>query len=256
MKPVYALVAALLLTMSYSSRIETADPQPVETADEKAVRRAAQDYLDAIYEVKPELIERSVHPELTKLGFARRNNEGPYRELKMTYEQLFRLAGRHNKSGAIPNDAPRSVEVLDVLDTTAAARVTADWGYDYMQLAKFEGQWKIIHILWESRDHKSDRPEITPELLALGKTFYAKGMCAKCHGEGGKGTARAPDLTDGVWLHGKGDLLGIKQTIVKGVSKADMKEDRRFAMNPIGSRLKLEERELVGLAAYVKSLSK
>jgi hypothetical protein len=41
------------------------------------------------------------------------------------------------------------VAVLDVLDQTAVAKVTAAWGGDYMQLAKFEGRWKIVQILAE-----------------------------------------------------------------------------------------------------------
>ena len=256
MRPAFAFIALLLLALSHVPSPSVAESVSGNSADRAEVRRAAQDYLDAIYDVKPELIERSVHPSLTKLGFWRKINEGPYREMKMTYDQLFKLAGQYNKKSAIAADAPRLVEVLSVLETTAAARVTAEWGYDYMQLAKFEGRWKIVHILWESRDHAAARPQITPELLVEGKALFAKGMCNKCHGDAGKGTERAPDLTDAAWLHSKGGLEGIRQTIVKGVSKEAMKQQRPYAMNPIGSRLRLDDSELYALAAYVKSLSK
>jgi hypothetical protein len=30
------------------------------------------------------------------------------------------------------------------------AKITAQWGIDYMQLAKFDGQWKILNIVWQS----------------------------------------------------------------------------------------------------------
>jgi hypothetical protein len=37
-----------------------------------------------------------------------------------------------------------------VLDQTATAKITAQWGIDYMQLAKFDGAWKIINIVWQT----------------------------------------------------------------------------------------------------------
>ena len=49
-----------------------------------------------------------------------------------------------------PEDAPKEVVLLEVLDQTAAAKVIAWWGTDYLHLAKYEGQWKIIHVLWQT----------------------------------------------------------------------------------------------------------
>ena len=44
--------------------------QDPASADRAAVERAALDYVEGVYEVKPELIERSVHPDLAKVGFS------------------------------------------------------------------------------------------------------------------------------------------------------------------------------------------
>lgn len=44
----------------------------------------------------------------------------------------------------------KKVEVLDVLDKTAVAKVTASWGVDYMLLGKYGDQWQIQQILWQS----------------------------------------------------------------------------------------------------------
>jgi hypothetical protein len=67
----------------------------------------------------------------------------------MTYDQLVALAGSWNKNGN-QDLSIKKVEVLDVLDQTAVAKITAQWGIDYMQLAKFDGQWKILNIVWQS----------------------------------------------------------------------------------------------------------
>lgn len=123
-------------------------------AEEQVVREAVLDYVEGVYEVAPERIERSVHPELRKLGFWKRDSETPYRMAPMTYEQLVNLAGSYNKDGRVPKDAIKEIVILDLLDQTASVKLTAHWGIDYMHLAKYDGQWKIINILWQSHPLK------------------------------------------------------------------------------------------------------
>ena len=125
--------------------------QKTETnPDIEAVKRACLDYVEGVYEVKPELIERGVHPDLVKFGFHRRGGE-EYRSGAMTYKQLVDLAGRWNKEGNRTNEkSPKEVTVFDVLDKTASAKLVAEWGVDYFHLAKEDGQWKIRQVLWQS----------------------------------------------------------------------------------------------------------
>ena len=125
-------------------------------AEREAVYQAALDYVEALYNVQPERIERSVHPTLVKRGFYKDKAESPYTESPMTYEQLLRLAGNWNKEKK-RDLSIKEVAVLDVLDQTAVAKVTANWGIDYMLLAKFEGRWKITQILWQSHPPKGTR---------------------------------------------------------------------------------------------------
>ncbi len=69
----------------------------------------------------------------------------------MTFERLVELAATWNVDGtAIPKDAPKRIEILDVLDKTASAKLTASWGVDYFHLAKYDGKWMIVHVLWQS----------------------------------------------------------------------------------------------------------
>jgi hypothetical protein len=42
------------------------------------------------------------------------------------------------------------VELLEVQDHTAAARVSAYWGSDYVLVGKYDGRWMISHVLWQS----------------------------------------------------------------------------------------------------------
>jgi hypothetical protein len=118
-------------------------------SDREAVRLAALDYVEGIYSVQPERIQRSVHSALVKRGFYKKDASTPYVEMPMTYDQLVTLSKNWNRDGTRDTSVKR-VEVYDVLDQTAVAKVTASWGVDYMLLGKFDGTWKITQILWQS----------------------------------------------------------------------------------------------------------
>ena len=121
-----------------------------EQADRTAITRAVLNYCESAYEVKPENIDLSVHPELTKIGFIKRNNDSEYRRADMNFQQLRELVSKWNSDGHIPSDAIKDVVILDMLDQVAVAKLTAYWGVDYFHLAKFDGQWKIIHVIWQT----------------------------------------------------------------------------------------------------------
>ena len=103
--------------------------------------------------MKPERIARSVHPTLVKQGMARGNAGGAYRgPLPMNYQQLYDMAGGWNKDNrqVDPATAPKVIEVYDVQDATAMAKLTASWGTDYFLLMKLEGKWMIMQIIWQT----------------------------------------------------------------------------------------------------------
>jgi hypothetical protein len=136
------LVAALAIAPAAVALTQTA-------RDREAVRMAALDYVEGIYTVQPERVQRSVHPALVKRGFYKKDASTPYVEMPMTYEQLVTLSKNWNREGK-RDTSIKQVEVYDVLDQTAVAKVTASWGIDYMLLGKFDGTWKITQILWQS----------------------------------------------------------------------------------------------------------
>jgi hypothetical protein len=60
------------------------------------------------------------------------------------------LPCRAFEDGQIPQDAPKRVTIYEVLDQTASARLEAWWGIDYVHLAKFDGRWMIVNVLWQT----------------------------------------------------------------------------------------------------------
>lgn len=141
MKKVILLAGLILLIEGTTS---------AQSNDKDLVYAAVEDYVEALYLVQPERIKKSVHPELMKKGFWKGKDKSAYDyEGIMTFDQLVDLAGKWNAKGWLPKDAIKKIEIYDVQDQTASAKLTAHWGTDYFQLAKFEGKWMIVNILWQ-----------------------------------------------------------------------------------------------------------
>ncbi len=122
-----------------------------QSPDEEGVRRAALDYLEGFYEGSDEKLQRSIHPEVDKFGFFRGAPDQPYRRVPMSYEQMFEFAASVRAGRNLPPEgAPKEVIPLDVQDQTAVVKVIAWWGQDYLQMAKYDGRWMIVHVLWQS----------------------------------------------------------------------------------------------------------
>jgi hypothetical protein len=49
-----------------------------------------------------------------------------------------------------PEKRPYSVRVLDVAGNMASVRTDAEWGVDYMHLAKIDGGWRVVNVLWDA----------------------------------------------------------------------------------------------------------
>jgi hypothetical protein len=120
-------------------------------ADSAAVRRTALDYIEGFYEGDSTKLARAVRPEVFKYGFSRPRDSTSYQGMQMTFPQFFAYAARVKASARpTPAAAPKEVALLDLLDQTAAVKVTAWWGTDYLLVAKYDGRWMISHVLWQS----------------------------------------------------------------------------------------------------------
>jgi hypothetical protein len=148
MKKCITIFAALIFIITHNH----ANAQ----TDKELVYAAIEDYVEALYKVQPERIQKSVHPNLTKKGFWKGDGKETYStEMTMTHQQLYDLAAKWNAKGdAITKDSPKLIEIYDVQDQTATGKLTAEWGTDYFQLAKYEGKWLIVNIMWQGPRQK------------------------------------------------------------------------------------------------------
>lgn len=137
-----------LLTLWVTGAFAQTNP----TDEVAGVRQACFNYIDAFYKADTTLAYQSVHPSLQKRGFAFDQKSGSYsNQLEMPFPALVRLAKTWNKDGKRVNaDSPRTVDVFDVADKTAVAKVTAVWGIDYIHLVRENDRWMIVNVLWQS----------------------------------------------------------------------------------------------------------
>lgn len=136
----------LLLTLAPAPAL------PAQTqADRAAVERAVLDYVEGFYEGDTTKLVRSVHSDVTKYGYYTPRDSTRYVGEPMPFAEFLAYARRVKARGQpAPADAPKRVEVFDVQNQTAGAKLTAWWGTDYLLLAKYDGRWMIRQVLWQS----------------------------------------------------------------------------------------------------------
>ena len=68
----------------------------------------------------------------------------------MSFEKALAFAKNvKDKKEFAADDAPKKVEILDIGNTIASAKVTAYWGIDYILLSKRGDKWMIEQVIWE-----------------------------------------------------------------------------------------------------------
>ena len=128
-----------------------ASPSGAQTsADSSAIRRTALDYIEGWYEGNAERMERALHPELVKRivnADARgRSSLGEMGALTLINKVKAGL-GKETAVGQRRTD----VRILDIFGNTASVRVDASTWVDYLHIAKWNGRWVIVNVLWELR---------------------------------------------------------------------------------------------------------
>jgi hypothetical protein len=123
------------------------------TADATAIKQAALDYIEGWYEGNSERMERALHPELAK-RIVRTNREGASNLGQMS--ALTLILGTRNGGGKnTPKEKQlKDVTILDVYENVASVKVIASDWVDYLHMAKWNGRWVIVNVLWELKPVK------------------------------------------------------------------------------------------------------
>ncbi|TMU54466.1 nuclear transport factor 2 family protein [Flagellimonas algicola] len=121
--------------------------------DSLAIKQAALDYIESQHNVKPEQFERAAHPRMVKRTFWT-DKFAKKEYLRETFtDAMVLLAATYNQNGdKFPENPKKDVVILDVFDKTASVKLIADDWIDYMHIAKLNGKWQIVNVLWQFKD--------------------------------------------------------------------------------------------------------
>ncbi len=126
---------------------KTASPSE---SDKKGAMNAGLGYIEGFYEGDTEKLKNSLNPTMFKFGYGFNRSAKEFgKGGQMTFDEAIAYAKGVKDSGKFPKpDAPKKVEVMDVMNHIAAVKVTAWWGIDYMLLSKTGNKWMIEQVLW------------------------------------------------------------------------------------------------------------
>jgi hypothetical protein len=126
--------------------------QPAPGVDDRAaIRRAALDYIEGWYSGDATRMEQALHPELAKRMVATDPKTG-----RSSLDQMGAMTLVQNTRKGYGTHFPKEqqtedVTIFDVEDNAASVKIDAATWIDYLQLAKWNGEWKIVNVLWAKK---------------------------------------------------------------------------------------------------------
>lgn len=116
-------------------------------ADTAQIKEACLNYVQGFYTGDSARVAKGVHADLAKRIVMKRMQ---YRVSNMTAAQLISAAGghKHPDDAGVPFNAKIDIYDIDMEIATAKIVTNKMNFFDYVQLGKINGEWKIINVLW------------------------------------------------------------------------------------------------------------
>jgi hypothetical protein len=144
----YRPITFVLLTLALALPAGAVQQQPNEEA---AIRATALDYVEGWYTGDAARMERALHPELAK----RIVNTNPQNKRSSLGQQSAMTLVQSTRNGGgkdtPPEQMQKDVVILDIFQNAASVRATMSGWIDYMHMAKWNGRWVIVNVLWEQK---------------------------------------------------------------------------------------------------------
>lgn len=147
MRATRALAVLLIVTGLIGAAPAMAD-EGAGATERAAIEAAARDYVDGWYEGNPERMARALHPDLAKRSVKTLPNGAMFVQ-SLSYTTMVEYTRAGFGKAARKERQVNQVTILDVSQTMAAVKTVSPDYIDYLQLAKINGQWRIVNVLWE-----------------------------------------------------------------------------------------------------------
>ena len=121
--------------------------------DVELIKKTALGYLIALQTLDPNLMKKVMHKKLAKhtIGYDFKTKKQV--PSQTTYDQMINFAKTWNKAGnKFPPNPKNIATLMDYYNNIATVKLQSSNWHEYVQLGKFNGEWKIIHLLWIYRN--------------------------------------------------------------------------------------------------------
>jgi hypothetical protein len=143
MKTPLVVIALLLLVPC------TMSAQTGRATEDSAIIQAALDYVEGWYEGNAARMEKALHPELAKRMVYTDPKSGRSQLNQMSAMTLVQYTAKGGGNKTPKERQMKDVTILDRYNNVAMVKVVASDWVDYLQEVKFNGEWKIVNVLWE-----------------------------------------------------------------------------------------------------------
>lgn len=147
------LLLPVLLPLLVATAAGAQPKKPVDP-EAAAIKATALDDIEGWYEGNVDRMQRAVHPELVKRIVATEAGASRIENMGATKLVANVRAGFGKKT---PKEKQqKDVTILDRYQNAATVKVVASDWIDYLHVAKLDGRWQIVNVLWERK------PELPP----------------------------------------------------------------------------------------------
>lgn len=120
-----------------------------------SIEKAARDYVDGWYEGDAERMQRALHPDLAKRRVEVLSNDRAVlstisADAMVEYTRMG-VGKKSYREGQV-----NEVTILDVSSTSASVKTVSHQFIDYLHLARLNGEWRIVNVLWVPIKSESD----------------------------------------------------------------------------------------------------
>jgi hypothetical protein len=120
------------------------------------MEKAIRNYIEGWYDKDTARIQQAVHPLIVKQGVMP-NEDDDIRSVDLaTFLEVTPVYG-----GDPSGKRTIEMKILSTDGDIASATLTSNEYMDYLHLARIDGKWRILNVLWEFRS--DDLRELTPE---------------------------------------------------------------------------------------------
>jgi hypothetical protein len=168
------LVASALVFLALTRPATCEEPGAArDTADVAAIQRVVLDNMEGWYEGNGERMKRALHADLAKRIVWTNEKTGREYLDNSTAKELIRATARYGGCLVSDSEVPRprcaitprekqqkDITIFDIYGKDASAKAEFYEWVDYLHLAKIDGLWKIVNVLWQFKPKKNAKSEI------------------------------------------------------------------------------------------------